>query len=225
MSGFAFENYNGLKAAIAEWLMRKDLEPQIPQFIRLAEAELDTVLRTREMIHRSRTTAKTQYIALPADWKKAKNVQRVADSKALGLMAFDEIDRYRADLKAGRRHNDGRGPAFYALVGDTMELAPAPSSEAPHEIEMIYYAQVPRLRDAKLPGEVGAVDTNWLLQDYPAIYLYGALVHSAPFLKEDERVPVWQNLYQQAVASANQSDADSRFSGAPMTRRGTGFGV
>lgn len=217
MSEFAFENYGQLKSSVAEWLMRKDLEPQIPQFIRLAEAELDTVLRTREMIRRSRTVAEGQYITLPGDWKKAKNVQRVADNKALGLMAFDEIDRYRADLKAGRRHNDGRGPAFYALVGDTMELAPSPSPGAPYEIEMIYYAQVPRL--------LADSSTNWLLRDYPAIYLYGALVHSAPFLKEDERVPVWQNLYQQAVASANQSDADSRFSGAPMMRRGTGFGV
>lgn len=215
MSAVAFENYGQLREAVADWLMRKDLEAQIPQFIRLAEAELDKVLRTREMIRRSRTIAEDQYITLPGDWRKAKNVQRVADNLALGLMAFDEIDKYRADVKAGRRPN--RGPEFYALVGDTLELAPSPSPEAPSEIEMIYYAKVPRLQ--------GEVDTSWLLRDYPELYLYGALVHSAPFLKDDERLAVWQTLYQQAVMAANQSDADARFSGAPMQRRTSGFGV
>ena len=223
MSTVAFENYGQLQEAVADWLMRKDLEAQIPQFIRLAESELDKVLRTREMIRRSRTMAEGQYIPLPGVWRKAKNVQRVADNLALGLMAFDEIDKYRADIKSGRRPN--HGPEFYALVGDTLELAPSPSPEAPSEIEMIYYAQVPRLRDAELPGQEGVVDTSWLLRDYPEIYLYGALVHSAPFLKDDERLAVWQTLYQQAVMAANQSDADARFSGAPMQRRTPGFGV
>jgi len=217
MSIVAFENYGQLREAVADWLMRKDLEAQIPQFIRLAEAALDKVLRTREMIRRSRTIAEGQYIPLPGDWRKAKNVQRVADSHALGLMAYDEIDKYRADIKSGRRRNPNRGPEFYALVGNTMELAPSPSPGAPSEIEMIYYAKVPRLQ--------GEVDTSWLLLDYPEIYLYGALVHSAPFLKDDERLAVWQTLYRQAVMAANQSDADARFSGAPMQRRIRGFGV
>lgn len=225
MSAVAFENYGQLRDAVADWLMRKDLEAQIPQFIRLAEAEMDKVLRTREMVKRSRTIAEGQYIPLPGDWRKARNVQRVADNRALGLMAFDEIDRYRADIKTGRRHNPNKGPEFYALVGDTMELAPSPSPEAPSEIEMIYYAQVPRLREPEDPSEEGVVDTSWLLRGYPSLYLYGALVHSAPFLKDDERLAVWQTLYQQAVVAANESDADSRFSGAPMQRRTPGFGV
>jgi len=217
MSEFSFANYGELKEAMADWLMRQDLNARIPQFLRMAEAELDTVLRVREMIGRARTVAECQYIALPDDWVKARNVQRVSDGEPLGLMAYDEIDRYRADIKAGRTYVDGRGPRFYALVGEAMELAPAPPEESPAEIELIYYRRVPR------PSS--DTQRTWLLDRYPSVYLYGGLVHSAPFLKDDERLAVWQALYQNAVASANQSDADARYSGAPMVRRSSGFGV
>ncbi len=225
MSEFAFENYGQLKSAVAEWLMRQDLEPQIPVWIKMVEAFCDRELRTREMIKRSRTQATGQYIALPDDWRKAKNIQRMADQKALGLMAFDEIDRYREALRSGRVTRPG-APTHYALVGNTLELAPSPTPEDPVEIEMIYYAQVPRLEEAEAEGAVvEGVNTNWLLRGYPDIYLYGALVHSAPYLKDDERVGVWEKLFKEAVIAANGSDADSRFSGAPMVRRGKGFGV
>lgn len=213
----AFTDYDGLKAAIADWLMRQDLEDRIPQFIALTEAGLDSVLRVRKMLKRSVAQAKSRYVTLPSDWRKARNVQRLSDGEPLDFMAFDEIDHYRADVLAGKILPKNDGPRYYSLVADSLELAPAPTPDAPAEIEMIYYAKVPRL-SAENP-------TNWLLEDHPEVLLYGALIHSAPFLKDDERLAVWQTLYQQAVASANQADADARYSGAPMMRRGAGFGV
>lgn len=206
------DDFEGLKEAIADTLNRQDLEGQIPVWIAMAEAFCDRSLRTREMIRRSRTLAEGRYIALPGDWRKAKNIQNVDSNCALGLMAYDEIDKYRADLNGEEREDD---PRFYALVGETMELAPSPSPARPIQIEMIYYAKVPRL---KLD-----FDRNWLLNDYPDILLYGALVHSAPYLKDDPRIAVWKQQFEGAVQAANQSDAEARWSGAPMTRRVKGF--
>lgn len=217
MSEYAFADYASLKASVADWLMRQDLTNQIPQFIAMNEAGLDSVLRVRKMIRRSTVAAENRYVTLPADWQKARNVQRLSDGEPLGFMAFDEIDKYRADVQAGRRVPGSQGPHYYSLVADSLELAPAPTPDAPADIEMIYYAKVPRLSDEE--------PTNWLLRDHPDVCLYGALLHSAPFLKDDERLAVWQSLYQQAVTAANQSDADARYSGAPMMRRGAGFGV
>jgi len=62
---------------------------------------------------------------------------------------------------------------------------------------------------------------NWLLQDAPDVYLYGTLMHTAPFLGEDARIPVWANLYQSALDSVNLSSekAMSQKSGLRMHLR------
>ena len=47
---------------------------------------------------------------------------------------------------------------------------------------------------------------NWLITDHPDVYFYATLKHSAPYLKEDERISLWAGLYGQIKASIN-SDA------------------
>ena len=70
---------------------------------------------------------------------------------------------------------------------------------------MQYYARVPALTD---------VETfNWILTEYPDIYLYGSLVHAAPYLADDQRITVWAALYQSAVDALNQDNTKSRVSG------------
>ncbi len=208
-------NYAELKSKIASWLMRDDLTDEIPIFIQMAEEFCNSNLRTREMIKRVTLTANARYVDLPDDWRKAKNVQRVADDFALGIMAYDEIDKYRYWLAHNPTAEVDKGPRHFALVGETMELAPAPTASDPHDLEMIYYAKVPHLD--------GDTDTNWLLENYPSILIYGALIHSAPFLQDDARVATWGEMLRTAVESANMSDTDSRFSGAPLQRRIRGF--
>jgi len=50
------------------------------------------------------------------------------------------------------------------------------------------------------------VDTNWLLSKSPQIYLYGTLLHAAPFLNDDSRLPVWSALFEDAVKALNDQD-------------------
>lgn len=209
------DDYAGLKAQIASWLMRDDLTNEIPIFVQMAEEFCNSNLRTREMIKRVTFTADARYVDLPDDWRKAKNIQRVADDFALGIMSYKEMDEYRNWLAHNPTAEEDRGPRYFSLVGDTMELVPSPTASDNHDLEMIYYATVPHL--------AADDDTNWLLQKYPSILIYGALIHSAPFLQDDGRVAVWEKMLRTAVESANMSDTDSRFSGAPLQRRIRGF--
>ena len=60
-------------------------------------------------------------------------------------------------------------------------------------------------RDARIRNPDGAntrivplsagTDTNWLLTNYPDIYLYGSLIESAPYLRDDQRIGLWQSEY------------------------------
>ena len=42
----ALSNYSELQSAVADWLERGDLTARIPDFIRLAEVQLNRLLRT-----------------------------------------------------------------------------------------------------------------------------------------------------------------------------------
>ena len=61
----ALSNYNDLKASIADFLNRDDLTSVIPDFISLAEAQLNREIRHWRMEDRSIATIDSQYTALP----------------------------------------------------------------------------------------------------------------------------------------------------------------
>ena len=56
--------------------------------------------------------------------------------------------------------------------------------------------------------------SNWLLNYYADAYLYGSLVHSAPYLKDDARATVWAALYQSAIDAINAESERSKFGGS-----------
>ena len=51
----SFQDYAGLKAAVADWLGRDDLTGRIPDFIALAERRMARELRLRIMERRAET--------------------------------------------------------------------------------------------------------------------------------------------------------------------------
>ena len=61
-----------------------------------------------------------------------------------------------------------------------------------------------------------SAETNWLLTHHPDIYLYGALLHSAPFLQEDARAQTWAALYKSAVERVNDASSKSTASGSGL---------
>jgi hypothetical protein len=205
-----FANYTELQAEVKGWLMdRDDLVAKIPSFILLAEADLNDRIRHRKMIKRSRLAGvTTSRIPLPDDWLEARNVELYLGDRPSRLRyASDEnLDEIRD------RQSSTLTPTHYAIVGEELELVPAPSSVT---IEMIYYASIPAL---VLAG------TNWLLTTRPDVYLYGTLMHSAPYLEDDARVSIWSAGYERAVATLNNADKVARTSGGPLTRRLRSYG-
>ena len=64
-------NYATLQSAVADYLNRADLSSQIQTFIQLVESDLNTRLRSREMIVRATTTSDQEYVEVPSDWLEA----------------------------------------------------------------------------------------------------------------------------------------------------------
>jgi hypothetical protein len=174
----------------------------VPTFIALAEADMQRKLRHWRMETRSTAQLDTQFSAIPADWVETiRFYLTTGETSRLELISQAEmIDRKQADSNVTGR------PYYYAMTGAQFELYPVP--DGLYTGELLYFGKIPALSDS--------ATTNWLLTNAPDAYLYGALIHSAPYLKDDARIQIWAALYQSAIDSLNDSSNDARHSGTGL---------
>jgi hypothetical protein len=103
-----------------------------------------------------------------------------------------------------RNLNTSGKPAYYAITAGEIEVYPVP--DGTYTAELYYYRTIPALSDSNT--------SNWLLENYADCYLYGSLVHSAPYLREDARIQTWAALYKNAIDSINLESEKSKFGGS-----------
>ena len=200
----ALDTFAGLKTTIADYLNRDDLTAIIPTFITLAEAKLNRKLRVRQMLKRATASVDSQYFAYPADWLQAKEFQ--LNTNPIVRLQF-VTEAYGDELKANRYVSIGQ-PAYYTITGTQLEFIPAPDST--YSAELTYYAKIPALSDANT--------SNWLLAYAPDLYLYGALLEAAPYLKDDERLAVWSQMYINSLGDIEVADQRASVSSTPLVR-------
>ena len=193
----ALANYTDLKASVADFLNRSDLTSVIPDFVTMAEADLNRSLRVREMSIRTRAPIDSQYVKLPDDFLGMRNIDLLTDPVTpMTYKNLQNLDIHRAGDMTGK-------PIYYSIMQNNIEFAPAPDGD--YTIEIVYYQKVPALADNS---------TSWLLDAHPDAYLYGSLMHSAPYLQHDERVGIWAGKYQQIIEQITTSDEKAKFSGS-----------
>lgn len=207
----SFDSYTSLKAEIADYLARGDLADKIPTFIRLAEAKFNRSLFVRQMEQRATALVlpdsdEPEYISLPADFQSMRRVRisSIAGKPRLDFRSGVQADEYR------QFHADVSGvPRYFTIFGDEIELIPTP--DAAYTIEMIYRKIVPALSDVN--------PSNWLLACAPDAYLYGALLESAPYIKDDERIAVWTAGLVSVIDGLNNLGTTSAFNAGPLEMR------
>jgi hypothetical protein len=206
----ALSTYAELKTSIGDWLNRSDLTNAIPDFISLAEAQVERTLRTRQMIVRANASFDAQYGAVPADFLETKSLKLTSTNPQtpLEFLSIDALDN-----KASEYTGSGK-PRFFGVVGGQFRLVPVP--DATYTTELTYYAKLTKLSNT--------VATNWLLTSSPDIYLYGALLQAAPYLQDDARITVWSSLYDRAMSELQTADDRGASSGGALLTRAKTFG-
>ena len=198
----AITTYAELKSSIADFLNRDDLASVTSSFISLAEADMQRRVRHWRMEKRSTAELDTQYSAIPADFVEVIRFHVTSgDTKPLELISQAEL----LDRKAKSLNTSG-APAYYAITAGEIEVYPAP--DGTYDVELYYIASIPALSDSNT--------SNWLLERYPDAYLYGALVHAAPYLKDDSRIQVFAALYQSAIDAINAESEKSKYGGSGL---------
>jgi hypothetical protein len=206
----ALSTYAELKTSIGDWLNRSDLTNAIPDFISLAEAQVERTLRTRQMIVRANASFDAQYGAVPADFLETKSLKLTSTNPQtpLEFLSIDALDN-----KSSEYTGSGK-PRFFGVVGGQFRLVPVP--DATYTTELTYYAKLTKLSNS--------VTTNWLLTSSPDIYLYGALLQAAPYLQDDARIQVWSSLYDRAMSELQTADDRGASSGGALLTRAKTFG-
>ena len=218
----AIGTYAELQTAVANWLDRGDLTERIKEFIDLAEARMNRILRLQLMVNIDTTTlggaatlvAGTRDYALPAGYLQMIDFALTTDPiTPLSYITPENMNRMWAGSQLGI-------PRAYTILSNnssgtpvpTVRLGPSPAGA--YTYSMMFYKKIAALSPANT--------TEAMLTDNPDIYLYGALLEAEPLLMNDERVQLGATAYQQAITDLQEQDNKDRHSGSAMRVMNTG---
>ncbi len=187
--------YNSLVADILSYLNREDTQTtnMIPTFISNAEQRICREAETigTESYVVGAFIAGTAVYPKPGRWRRT-----LAINFGTGATFDVRNQLYQRDYDTLRNYwpdDTVQGvPKFYADYGySNLIFAPTPDDAYPFELCYL-----------ELPEQLSVANqTNWLTNYAPDVLLYASLLETASFLKDDERIPVWESYYGRAIAS------------------------
>jgi len=182
--------YDSLVDDISTYLERTDqatLE-KIPTFIMLAEQVIATELKFlgNLTVAESTMVQSDPVIQKPARWRKTVSLNVTVDGKKFPvfLRKYEYLREYWSDA------TQTDVPKFYCDYDyDHWLIAPTPAEDFAYEV--LYYQRVQPLDSSN--------QTNWFTQNAPQAMLYGTLLQAMPFLKNDERIPMWEAQFNKVI--------------------------
>ena len=204
----AITTYAELQTATANWLDRTDLTARIPEFIELSEANFNRVIRSPDMVTKDDSfSIASRYTTLPSDTLEI--VRIVLDLTPVVVLEYltpEEISERRVSMSA-----TGKPYYFTVIGGSTNQLEVVPSPDSTYTSSIVYYTRIAALSDS--------ATSNWLLAAHPDIYLFGTLVEAEPYLKNDERRPMWTSRLDKALTALRLQGERELHTGSSLRMR------
>lgn len=178
--------YNSLVQDIQQYLERTDAETvaKIPTFIMLAEQVIAAEIKFlgNLTVNTSTMIQGLPVISKPARWHKtvSMNITVNGAKQPILLRKYEYLREYWPN-----ETQEGT-PAYYADYDYTHWIV-APTPSAAFAFEVLYYERVQPLDSSN--------QTNWFTTYAPQALLYGSLLQAMPYLKNDERIQMWQAQY------------------------------
>ena len=202
----ALSNYSELQTSIGDWLLRTDLTAVIPDFIQLAEARMARDPRVRQLTIEDPFVIDAATETVPTGFSAIESLFIIGDNNK--YLTIETVDPGGLP-EVQQRHQPSGTPRAVAFQDDTtLRFAPVPDQA--YDAVLIYWEGVSALSDSNT--------TNWILTNHPDIYLYGALIESAPYMKDDERIAVWGTRYEAALEELHRHNNETRFGGELIRR-------
>jgi len=173
----AFKDYLDLRLAVSDLVGSRTISDVMPRLVAMAEADLNRKLRCRQMIVTDTLYFEEGEAQLPANYLEM-----------IGLQVGPHRRIKQGSLTQAR---DGRA---YAVTGSYIYL-----SNGTFEAQADYYARL-------TPLKCSPACTNWLLSDYPDVYLYAVALQAAKHLRDPETAMTLTPMLGDAVQATRVDD-------------------
>jgi hypothetical protein len=164
---------------------------QLPRLVTLGERRIARELKIQGFI-RAVTTPLSTGVAVylkPDRWRDT--VSMTVTGSPIFARSYEYCRSYWPD------EAETGAPQFYADY-DFQHWLITPPPDANYDLEVLYYEQPALLGDE--------LQTNWLTDYAPDLILYATLLEASPFLKNDERVGMWQAMYDRSAKALSGED-------------------
>jgi hypothetical protein len=141
----------------------------------------------------------TTIIPKPDRWRQTVSITYGAganNNKRVTLFARD-YEYCRAYWPDDSVIDPNNPPKFYSDT-DLQHWLISPTSDSTYPVEYVVYMQPPLLDST--------TQTNFWTNYTPNALLYASLLEMTPFLKADDRVPLWQSYWSQEIQSLGGQD-------------------
>jgi hypothetical protein len=189
--------FDSLVENIQSYLERSDTATleKIPLFIMLAEQVIASQIKFlgNLTVNTSAMVATQAIIDKPARWHKtvSMNITVAGKRSPVLLRKYEYLREYWPNASSTSV------PKFYCDYDYTHWLV-APTPASAYSFEVLYYERVQPLDSSN--------QTNWFTIYAPQALLYGSLLQAMPFLKNDERMGMWQQQYDLIIQTLKVED-------------------
>jgi len=198
--------------SVRAWTRRTadpELDAALPGILQHVEARV-----AREIVHSSQVVVAQITISgrsgpLPSDCLEIRSLSLASGSRRRLELVTPE------QLREGGYWEKGGDPLQYAIENRAIYLAPAAGDDTVFDLS--YYRRFPPL--------VVSADTNYLLTNYPDLYLYAMLAETMAFVQDAEAQMGYEAKYADTRRALLEQDIDFRTSGSGLRRRGTNMVV
>jgi len=206
---------NGWVAYVRDWIGADEYsDAQVGHFLDLAQVRLNTDLYSypmEKLFHHPITEIGVNLpidlaVIIP-DFGKIRLVS-VQGVGPLDVAALNEYVAREQDL-----YDTCFTPAMYNIDAGKLYVWPWPAVDA--VVDIHYYEKVPLLSTA--------VNVNTFTTHHPDLLLFAASLEAAPYMVEDERIPVWESKYMAGVMVANTNVNKIKMGSTPLLRKISGF--
>ena len=203
----ALANYTNISDAVADWLNRQgftDVTDRVEDFIKMAHLRMIRNVRAPGMEKTAAVTITAGKGNLPADYLDAKGF---LGTNAGGTKTW-ALKRSPYHIVKTLQETVTQEPKYFETNGTEIFVGGLPTTST---FELQYYAD---------PGEIStSVATNWFSDNVPELYLYGALIEAAVFMKDTEQMLVYKKEFEEAAQRLKEYTMVTENSGNPLDAR------
>lgn len=187
-------NYATLQTVAADQAHRADLASRMPRFIQLAENEIFRTLALRKVEAKSTGTTSGETLAIPAGCAQLERIEIEASGHKYTL---DYTSPNGIEALTGSTDL----PTRFTVENGAIRLIAAPAG--PYTYSIFYVPLLTALSDV--------APTNWLLLNYPDVYLWGTCLQIAIFSGEEGDKATFAPMFLGAIDSVRRFDDRQRF--------------